>query len=111
MHLGNPKMISKQRREKYLHLTHHILQGNLTEGVAVAVKRLSKNSAQGVQEFNNEVVLMAKLQHKNLVRLLGCCVQGEERILLYESMPNKSLDDFIFGLSSVSLSVWISFTF
>ncbi|CBI20421.3 unnamed protein product, partial [Vitis vinifera] len=88
-----------------------VYKGNLPEGVAVAVKRLSKNSAQGVQEFNSEVALMAKLQHKNLVRLLGCCVQGEERILLYEYMPNKSLDYFIFGLSSVSLSVWISFTF
>ena len=91
-------------------LTHHILQGNLSE-VAVAVKRLSKNLAQGVQEFKNEVVLIAKLQHKNLVRLLGCCIQGEERILLYEYMPNKSLDYFIFGLTFLSLSVRISFTF
>ena len=90
IHLGNPKMISKQRREKYLHLTHHILQGNLTEGVAVAVKRLSKNSAQGVQEFNNEVVLMAKLQHKNLVRLLAAAFKEKKEYYSTNLCPTKA---------------------
>ncbi|KAJ4798613.1 G-type lectin S-receptor-like serine/threonine-protein kinase [Rhynchospora pubera] len=83
-----------------------VYKGKLPSGQEIAVKRLTGNSYQGLNEFMNEVTLIAKLQHRNLVRVLGCCIHNNERMLIYEFMKNRSLNFFIFDAEKRATLSW-----
>ena len=75
-----------------------ILQGALLDGRIVAVKQLSVPSDQGKKQFVAEIAIISAVQHRNLVRLHGCCIEGDKRLLVYEYLENKGLDQGLFGM-------------
>ena len=74
-----------------------LMQGILSDGTVIAVKQLSSKSRQGSREFVNEIGMISGLQHPNLVRLYGCCIEGKQLLLVYEYMENNSLANALFG--------------
>ncbi|GLJ42758.1 hypothetical protein SUGI_0886540 [Cryptomeria japonica] len=82
-----------------------VYKGVLQDGILVAVKKLSSTSGQGKREFLNEVATISAVQHRNLVKLYGCCIEDEERLLVYEYLPNNSLGRALFGSNRSKLSL------
>jgi len=81
-----------------LSLKDDLFQGILSDGQEIAVKTLLGRAGHGLQQLHNEVVLLAELQHKNLVRLQGFCSHQNDTLLVYEYIKNGSLDNFLFGI-------------
>ncbi|XP_068641367.1 cysteine-rich receptor-like protein kinase 42 [Aristolochia californica] len=83
-----------------------VYKGTLSDGTVVAVKRLFFNTTQWVEEFFNEVNLISGVEHRNLVKLLGCSIEGPESLLIYEYVPNKSLDHMLFDKGKSQFLSW-----
>jgi serine/threonine protein kinase len=92
------KMSSTAKPETCI-LVNSTLQGKLTDGRVVAVKQLSQTSHQGKKQFATEIETISRVQHRNLVKLYGCCLEGNNPLLVYEYMENGSLDKALFGTS------------
>ena len=80
----------------------------MDDGRQIAVKKLSQTSNQGKREFTNEAKLLARVQHRNVVNLLGYCAHGAEKLLVYEYVANESLDKLLFSKSSSLLTFYSS---
>lgn len=75
------------------------MQGKLSDGRLVAVKQLSLQTRHGKRQFMAEIGIISAVQHRNLVKLYGCCIEGDERLVVYEYLENNSLDQAIFGIN------------
>ena len=73
------------------------MQGELADGTVIAVKKLSSKSRQGNREFVTEIGIISGLQHPNLVKFYGCCIDGNHLLLVYEYMENNCLGRALFG--------------
>ncbi|KAG5028896.1 hypothetical protein JHK87_012410 [Glycine soja] len=103
---GGFGLVYKYASDKKLIANGMLFQGKLPTGEDMAIKRLSKGSGQGAIEFKNELNLISELQHMNVIQILGCCIHGEERMLIYEYMANNNLDFFLFDHNRRMLLDW-----
>ncbi|XP_060967118.1 probable LRR receptor-like serine/threonine-protein kinase At1g56140 isoform X1 [Cannabis sativa] len=81
-----------------------VYKGTLEDGRVIAVKQLSLTSKQGKSQFVAEIATISAVQHRNLVKLYGCCIEGDKRLLVYEYLENKSLDQALYGNQSLNLN-------